>query len=1074
MRLKQPVRTLIVAGVCIAALAATGVNVENKLHQTSLSVSGTESARTGTLLQHYFGRSEPFVILLKGPPKEVNRQGQQLARVLNRDPLATTISPWSREATGQLRPTRRSVVIFVSFRVSLDEAVKQTVPHLNALLSRHVSPPVRAVQSGYASVSRAIQDEATQATRRGELIAVPLVLLVLLLVFRSPIAASIPLVFGAATVAGSRGVLSIAANWLSIDAFALTAGAMMGLALGVDYTLLMVSRFREELIAGKSTAAAAEATRRTAGRTIAFAGSVLSVSLIASVAVLPGTFLVSLAGAVVVVTGLSVVLGVLVVPAVLALLGKRINAWSIGEGRGNLVPWPRILESVSRRPGLVAAVLVVPLTLLALPAISLSMGPPSFDQLPASNRARLNAELVNKEIGPGWAAPYVVLAATNAGPITSQQKLAELTQWEKGVSRFKGVLAVIGPGAIASRVAPIREFGHSFLAQDRPGSQATKLQQLGSQLDRATQGVRTLRGGIANATYGAGLLSEGSQNVDRGAQMLAGELARAAAGSGKAVVALDRLASGARDLHRGQRRTALGALALKYDIQDLIPRLRHSTLYPSRNLAHDLDDMQSLVPNLESRVEDADKQLSAALFEFQSVPEVTDDPRYSLALKAVEAAQDAIGGGTGDKAGVSVELQTLGRDIDHATERAAMVTSGVEAGLGSLQEAAPLSKRLARGLNRLEHGGRSLDSGAHRLAHSASALADGLPHLSRGAVALSGGAKQLALGTSSLAGGLGQAYTVSHPLEPGLRRAATESSNHAAALRRLSRRLRRFSPGLFKSGYFNLAALDGALPDLRSRASQAVDVNHGGQAARILVIPRYSSNTAGSLAIDSRLRAAAPALGRRVGGVTGVAGGPAVLHDYAHTSGSRLPIVIGIVSLMTFICLVLVLRAIIVSVVAVLLNLISVAIAFGVLSLVAALPDGAPIGHWEYIDTIGAVAIFAIAFGVSIDYSVFILARMREEFDQHGDHKVAVQVGVQRTGRIVTGAALMMIVVFTAFATSSLAIVSQLGAGLTAAILMDATVIRLVLLPTLLLLIGKRCWWLPLPLARFLKAARFT
>ena len=109
---------------------------------------------------------------------------------------------------------------------------------------------MRATQTGYATLSRAIQDESIDAAERGELIALPILLIVLLLVFRSPIAAAIPLGFGAVTVLASRGLLYLLTGWFDIDAFALTVCTMMGLALGVDYALLMVSRFREELASG--------------------------------------------------------------------------------------------------------------------------------------------------------------------------------------------------------------------------------------------------------------------------------------------------------------------------------------------------------------------------------------------------------------------------------------------------------------------------------------------------------------------------------------------------------------------------------------------------------------------------------------------------------------------------------------------------------------------------------------------------------------------------------------------------------------------------------------------------------
>ena len=162
----------------------------------------------------------------------------------------TTLSPWDRGSVGRLRPSPRRALIIADFHVGRTEAVNDTVPELNRILEEQIQPPVRATQTGYATLTRAIQDESIAASERGELIALPILLVVLLLVFRSPIAAAIPLAFGAVTVISSRGLLYVFAGWFDIDAFALTVCTMMGLALGVDYALLMVSRFREELARG--------------------------------------------------------------------------------------------------------------------------------------------------------------------------------------------------------------------------------------------------------------------------------------------------------------------------------------------------------------------------------------------------------------------------------------------------------------------------------------------------------------------------------------------------------------------------------------------------------------------------------------------------------------------------------------------------------------------------------------------------------------------------------------------------------------------------------------------------------
>src|SRR5690606_19537095 len=109
---------------------------------------------------------------------------------------------------------------------------------------------------------------------------------------------------------------------------------------------------------------------------------------------------------------------------------------------------------------------------------------------------------------------------------------------------------------------------------------------------------------------------------------------------------------------------------------------------------------------------------------------------------------------------------------------------------------------------------------------------------------------------------------------------------------------------------------------------------------------------------------------------------------------------------------------------AILLNLVSVAAAVGFVSLLLEVPEGYPLGGHSYIDTVGAAGIFAVTFGLSIDYSVFLFARMRESYDRDGDHRAAITVGLEKTAAVITGAAAIMIAVFIAFAAAPIATVS--------------------------------------------------
>jgi putative drug exporter of the RND superfamily len=1069
---------LVVALAALIALGVLGANVESKLSPTSLNIPGTPSAEANALLQEHFGQSAPFVILLRGPAKALDRQGPELIRALRRDPRVTTLSPWDRGTVQRLRPSPRRAILIVDFHVGIDQAVNETVPKLNRTLEAKIHPPVRATQTGFATLSRAIQDDSISATRRGELIALPVLLIVLLLVFRSPVAAAVPLGFGAVTVLASRGLLAILTNWFSVDAFALVVCTMMGLALGVDYSLLIVSRFREELASGAEPAAAARATRRSAGRTTVFAGSTLMLSMAVAFFVVPGSLLGSLAATLVLVVALSVLVAVGLGPVVLALLGPNIDRWRIGraapgDGSSRLMAF---LAAALRRPAAAALIVGAIVLVLAIPAVGLKTGPPSQTQLAHDDPARKDFELIDREIGPGFDAPFVIVAATEKGTVTEPARLRALSRWQHRIADQPGVQEVVGPAQVSRAVAPLREVG-SLLATGAEAGPLAELGQLGRNLGRAASGVAELRAGIAKASFGAGLLADGSGRAEDGAHALAAGLGQATAGSERAVAALRTFAHGTRRLAGAQHRAALGALNLKFGLQSLAPNLRRNALRRSRKQRKSLErDAHTKLPQLIAPAQEAEAQLKAALRELEAMTVGKGDPRYAATLAAARQALAAVSGVnpvTGapyapEYAGLPAELTALQARLVEDAEEAKTVTDWLVSGIVAIKRLSNGAKRLSDGLDQLESGGRKLAHGSARLARAASKLGGGLAQLQAGATALAGGIARLGGGAGALREGLSEGFRESAPLQAGLRRAQVQVLSSDAKLTHQARRLQRTTPGLFDSGYFVLSALDGARPRIRERAGEAIDLNGGGQAAAMLVISRYTFNTPGSIALNRRLRGDAAALERESGLTTGVAGGAAQLNDYSRVTRARIPFVIAAIAIATFLVLVLVLRSLPLAAIAVGLNLATVAVAFGVLTLLFNLPEDWPLGGHTYVDAVGATAIFGVVFGLSIDYAVFLLVRMREHYDRHGGNAAAVEFGLQRTARVITGAAAIMMAVFVAFAGASIATVSQLGVGLTVAVLLDATVVRIVLLPALMLLLGDRVWWLPRPLARVL------
>ncbi len=186
--------------------------------------------------------------------------------------------------------------------------------------------------------------------------------------------------------------------------------------------------------------------------------------------------------------------------------------------------------------------------------------------------------------------------------------------------------------------------------------------------------------------------------------------------------------------------------------------------------------------------------------------------------------------------------------------------------------------------------------------------------------------------------------------------------------------------------------------------------------------------------------------------------------DYFNSVTNPAPYVIAFVLALTFVLLTLVFRSLVVAGTAVVLNLLSVGAAYGLLALVFQHGVGAGLFGFQHTPTIEAwvpLFLFSVLFGLSMDYQVFLLSRIKEHFDRTGDTTRAVTFGVASTARIITGAALIIVAVFAGFARGELIMFQQMGFGVGAALLIDATIIRSVLLPSAMALLGRWNWYLP-------------
>jgi RND superfamily putative drug exporter len=249
-------------------------------------------------------------------------------------------------------------------------------------------------------------------------------------------------------------------------------------------------------------------------------------------------------------------------------------------------------------------------------------------------------------------------------------------------------------------------------------------------------------------------------------------------------------------------------------------------------------------------------------------------------------------------------------------------------------------------------------------------------------------------------------------------------------------------------------------------------VNQAGDAAIITVVPRTGPQSATTGDLVTRLRNQTIPQALRGPGIEAFLGGTtATFFDQSTYIAGRLPVFfLGIIGL-SFLLLLFAFHSPLIALKAGIMNLLSIGAAYGVMTLVAkggSIGSAIGIDHEVPIAPFMPVMMFAILFGLSMDYEVFLLSRIREEFVRHGDTRRAVADGLAKTARVITAAAAIMVVVFLAFLTDNQVFLKLIGIGLATAIFVDATIVRMVLVPAVMQLLGSRNWWIPGWLERIL------
>jgi len=343
-----------------------------------------------------------------------------------------------------------------------DEDSVAIYPDLRAKLAAPAGYSI--LVSGYAPLTLDSTKQQEKDLQRGESLAIPFTIIILIGVFASIVAAGMPLLVAGLAIPTSLMLVYWVAQWTQMADYTLNIATMLGLALAIDYSLFIVSRFREELARGRTVEQAVEKAVGTSGKAVLFSGLAVAIGLSGlMIFPFPAIRSVGLGAALVVVC--SVLFALTFLPAMLGMLGPRVNALSVeglirrlrlGSGHEDVPPseaemqrsrWERVAKGVMAHPIRVIVPVLIVLLVLASPFLRLDQGVPGADSLPAGLESREAYLAIQKEFEPGSTTPMTILADVTGDP-TSPANIAAITAYADRLAAVGGVTRVEGPFTI--------------------------------------------------------------------------------------------------------------------------------------------------------------------------------------------------------------------------------------------------------------------------------------------------------------------------------------------------------------------------------------------------------------------------------------------------------------------------------------------------------------------------------------------------------------------------------------------------------------------------------------------------
>ncbi|MEV4316565.1 MMPL family transporter [Actinocrispum sp. NPDC049592] len=412
-------RAILVATlIVLVGAGALGFTAFGKLKSQGFDDPASESSQVTADIAAKFGGGDGLVFLIRGPVADpaVQTAGKDLTQQLSADPQLRNVASYFSTGAPPMKSDDGQYAIAVAKPADNVE--------ISDLRERYDGQhgPIDVTLGGGATVSDDIGGQVGKDLAVAEAIAVPLITILLIIAFGSLVASLLPLAIGGIAILGTFAELAILGSITDVSVFAINLTTALGLGLAIDYALLMVSRYREELANGLDTKAAVVRTVSTAGRTIMFSALAVTAAL-AVLLVFPMYFLRSFAYAGVGVVLISMTAALLVLPALLTVLGPRVNAGKIRKRVPSTVSpfWARFSGSTMRRPLRAALPVLIVLIAAAIPLLHVQFGTPDDRVLPKTTDTRIVGDELRDHF-PTDDSRAIRVIANDTGDITGQLK----------------------------------------------------------------------------------------------------------------------------------------------------------------------------------------------------------------------------------------------------------------------------------------------------------------------------------------------------------------------------------------------------------------------------------------------------------------------------------------------------------------------------------------------------------------------------------------------------------------------------------------------------------------------------